>query len=77
MTQTIYWNYNNATKLIIILAQRVAITAGIPLTAFEVERKTKFARIVQKLDLSQAAELNKALEQLNDVLDDLAKADKE
>ena len=43
-----------------------------PLTAFEKERKTKFARIFQKLDLPQVAELNKVLEQLNIVLDDLA-----
>jgi len=48
-----------------------------PLTAFAEERKTKFARLFQKLDLSQVAELNKALEQLDVVLDDLAKADKE
>ena len=43
-----------------------------PLNAFEEERKRKFARLFQKLDLPQVAELNKALEQLNVVLDDLA-----
>ena len=48
-----------------------------PLNAFEEERKVKFARIFQKLDLPQVAELNKALEQLKIVLDDLARADKE
>ena len=48
-----------------------------PLTAFEEERKTKFARIFQRLDLFQAAELNKALEHLNVVLDDLARSEKE
>jgi Transcriptional regulators len=48
-----------------------------PLIAFEEERKTKFARIFQKLDLPQVAELNKVLEHLDVVLDDLAKTDKE
>ncbi|HZK83224.1 MAG TPA: MarR family transcriptional regulator [Desulfosporosinus sp.] len=48
-----------------------------PLTAFEEIRKTKFARIFQKLDLPQVAELNKALGQLNAVLEDLVRADKE
>ena len=43
-----------------------------PLKAFEEERKAKFARIFQKLDFPQVAELKKALDQLNDVLDDLA-----
>jgi DNA-binding MarR family transcriptional regulator len=43
-----------------------------PLNAFEEERKTKFARIFQKLDLLQVAKLNSSLEQLNVVLDDLA-----
>lgn len=47
-----------------------------PLNAFEEERKTKFERIFQRLDLPQVAELNKALEHLNMVLDDLAAADK-
>lgn len=48
-----------------------------PLKAFEEERRTKFARIIQKLDLPQVAELNKALEQLNVVMDDLTRANKE
>jgi len=48
-----------------------------PFNAFEEERKTKFERIFQKFDLPQVAELNKALEHLNVVLDDLARADKE
>lgn len=47
-----------------------------PLNAFEKERETKFVRIFKKLDALQVAELNKALEQLNAVLDSLA-ADKE
>jgi DNA-binding MarR family transcriptional regulator len=48
-----------------------------PLNAYEEERKTKFARIFQKLDLPQVAELSRALEHLDVVLDDLARADKE
>ena len=53
-------------------------TRGIePLNAYEGERKIKFARIFEKLDLPQVAELNKALDHLNVVLDDLARADKE
>ncbi len=40
-----------------------------PLNAFEKERETKFIRIFEKLDACQVAELNKALEQLNAVLD--------
>ncbi|GAB6153169.1 hypothetical protein JCM17380_19190 [Desulfosporosinus burensis] len=47
-----------------------------PLKAFEEERKTKFARIFKKLDFPQVAELNKVLQQLNLVLDDLASSDK-
>jgi len=47
-----------------------------PLKAFEEARKTKFARIFQKLDLQQVAELKKALDQLDGVLDDLARSDK-
>ncbi len=40
-----------------------------PLNAFEKERETKFMRIFEKLEALQVAELNKALEQLNAVLD--------
>ena len=40
-----------------------------PLNAFEKERETKFIRIFEKLEALQVAELNKALEQLNAVLD--------
>ncbi|HBW38876.1 MarR family winged helix-turn-helix transcriptional regulator [Desulfosporosinus sp. BICA1-9] len=47
-----------------------------PLKAFEEERKTKLARIFKKLEIPQVAELNKVLEQLNLVLDDLASSDK-
>ena len=44
-----------------------------PLNAFERERKLKFARIFEKLDGQQVAELNRSLEQLKSVLDDLEK----
>jgi|GEM_PF-893625 len=47
-----------------------------PLNAYGGERKVKFARIFEKLNLPQVAELNKALDQLNVVLDDLTRADK-
>ncbi|ODA41142.1 MarR family transcriptional regulator [Desulfosporosinus sp. BG] len=43
-----------------------------PLKSFEKERKTKFARIYEKLDANQVSELNRSLEQLNIVLEDLA-----
>jgi len=46
------------------------------LNAFEEQRKTKFARIFQKLNLPQVAELNKVLAQLDVVLDDLTRPDK-
>lgn len=39
---------------------------------FEGERKKKFSCIVQKFESSHVAELNKVMEQLNSVLDDLA-----
>ncbi|MGI6712514.1 MAG: MarR family winged helix-turn-helix transcriptional regulator [Bacillota bacterium] len=48
-----------------------------PLNAFEKERELKFARIFEKLNGLQVAELKKALEQLNIVLDDLTLANKE
>ncbi|MEN6350342.1 MAG: MarR family transcriptional regulator [Syntrophomonas sp.] len=48
-----------------------------PLNAFEKEREKKFTRIFEKLDGLQVAELKKALEQLNIVLDDIAETNKE
>jgi len=48
-----------------------------PLNAYEGERKVKFARIFEKLDFLQVSELNKAMDQLNVVLEDLARVDKE
>ncbi len=48
-----------------------------PLITFEAERKLKFSRIIEKLDLLQVEDLNKALEQLNVVLSDLTRAGEE
>lgn len=42
-----------------------------PLTRFKKEREVKLVRIFQKLEALQAAELHKALEQLNSALEDL------